>query len=96
MTKKKWLKQDLEHAERMLSDAREANAKFAEELSTLRAEKRNREIAQKIADAIGTGTVYATNISITQRYNDLATLEISLSGDITSLYNLGNVFKGGI
>ena len=94
--KKKYLKEDLEYAEKMLKETRQANYDLAVELDTLKAEKRNREISNKIANAIGSGSIFTTSANITSAYGEYANLEIILSGDDQSLYNLGMLFRDGI
>lgn len=96
MTKKKWLKQDLEYAENALKESNEKNRALFQENLALKAEKRNREIADKIAKAIGSGSIYAVSTSLTSQYDGVANLDVTLCGTLDSLYNLGTLLRDGI
>lgn len=102
MTKKKWLQNKLEDAYIDLNQEVQRNSDLTKELirvreeaSVLKAEKRNREIAGRIAYAIGSWVVYAINVTFESRGFDEYTAVIELTGTGTSIYNLGMEFNKG-
>lgn len=96
MTKKKWLKQDLEYAENALKESNEKNRALFEENLALKAEKRNREIADRIAKAIGNGSIYSVSSTLTSQYDGMAKLDVTICGTFDSLYNFGILLRDGI
>ena len=98
--RKKQLKQELSTARderdafrRSVNNIKRREAELQQKILKLEAEKKNRELADRIAIALGSERIYVNDITFRMEFGGHMVAELNLTGDANALYKFCEVLK---